>query len=325
MASKKDKGQLLSFLIEEIDKNVISGTIEKNYSSIVEDGRSVGISSYTTNLLAKTAVLQNEKSPDIEQPVLPVTFIYTHLTQEETNTIKSLEDEVRRLKKNPIVKKQRGRTTLLVSSVLLFIIAGFLFLRASGLAIENNELSEELAATKDSLNTAILYTGELYQQKDSLSKVVSNLKSVKFYVGSSKRPSSPSKDKSWVEWIEVKAPLKIESFYTWASSTGGATIIAYDAMHQKVAKTRVSVNGETWQKVNLKNFNIYKSGKYYLCIEDTSVDFAYVSSNDNDYALYKQGPLQMIGATSRDTANKDNPSIGTGYYQYFFSIQYSLL
>ena len=320
MASKKDKGQLLSFLIEEIDKNVISGTIEKNYSSILEDGRAVGISSYTINLLAKTAVLQNEKSPDIEQPVLPASFIYTHLSQEETKTIKSLEDEVRRLKKNPIVK--RDRTTLLVASVFLLIIAGFLFLSAAGLAVENNVLSEELTATKDSLNTVI---GELYQQNDSLSKVVSNLKSVKFSVGSNKRPSSPGKDRSWVEWIEVKAPLKIESFYTWASSTGGATIIAYNAMHQKVAETRVSVNGGSWQKVNLKNFNLRKNGKYYLSIEDTSVDFAFVSSNDNDYALYKQGPLQMIGATSRDTANKDNPSIGTGYYQYFFSIQYSLL
>ena len=325
MESKKDKGQLLLFLIEEIDKNVVSGTIEENYSSILEDGRAVGISSYTTNLLAKAAVLQNEKSPDIERPFLPASFIYTHLSQEETNTIRSLEDELRKLKKNPIVKKQRGRTTLIVASVLLVIIAGFLFLGASGLAVENNELREELTATKDSLNTTILFASELYQQNDSLSKVVSNLKSVKFSVGSSKRPSSPSKDRSWVEWIEVKAPLKIESFYTWASSTGGATIIAYDTIHQKVAETRVSVNGETWQKVNLKNFNFKKVGRYYLCIEDTSVDFAYVSSNDNDYALYKQGPLQMIGATSRDTANKDNPSISTGYYQYFFSLQYSLL
>lgn len=326
MTSKNDKSQLLSFLIEEIDKKALKGTLDNDYSAIVEDGRTVGLSSYTINLIAKAAVLQNGKSPEIEHSVLPASFIYTHLPKEEQNTIKELEAELKKLKKtSPIIKKQKGRTALLIISIILFLLAGIFFLSSAGLALENNELNDKLVSARDSLETAERESRQLSHENKNLTNKISSIKSIKFMVGPNRGTKEPGgKDNDYVEWIEVTYPVKIESFYTWASGTGDVTIVAYDSSHQKIVESRVTVNGETWQKVVLKDFILSQPGKYYLCLENTTVKLAYSSSSETEYARFKQGPLKLIGETSINLANKNNPSINTGYYQYFYSIQYSL-
>lgn len=131
MSSKKDKIQLFSFLIEEIDKKIVSGTIENDYASILEDGRAVGISSYTTNLLVKTAVRNSDKFLELETPILPESCIYTHLSKKETSKISELEKELSELRKSPIIKKQKGRTFFIVTTVILLFLLVLLNTKSS--------------------------------------------------------------------------------------------------------------------------------------------------------------------------------------------------
>ena len=318
MEAKKDKSQFLIFHIEEIDKKAFNGTLEKEYSSILEDGRAVGISSYTTNLLAKAAVRQNGKSPEIEEPFLPDSFIYSHLSGKEQNTIKSLELEIQRLKKTPIIKKQRGRTFFLITSILFFLISCFIFIIASDTAFENSELNKSLTVAKDSLNIS-------QETRNSLSDKIEEIKMISFVAGSNKKPTSPSTDNGYVEWLDINVPVKIMSFYTKPSKSGSITISAYNMEHKKVASSTVEVSDSGWQKVELSNFLINAKGKYYLCLEDTSVELAYHGASDAEYALYKNGALKLIGASGKTEAQKDKPSIGTSWYQYFYCIEYRLL
>ena len=330
-ASKQEKSLLLSFLIDEIDRKTINGSLEKDYPSILEDGSAVGISSYTTNLLAKTAVRQTEKSPEIDNPFLPASFIYSHLSTEEQNTINELESEIKRLKKlPPIVKKQRGRTALLLTSIILFLVLGFMFLGAASLAIENSDLFDTLAATRDSLNTIVDYAVELEDNNNSLSQKLEGMQRIKYVAGSTKRyeVGENNSDKNWVEWFDVKYPVRIESFFTFASQSGNATVVAYDLSNKKIAEYNFTATGGQWQKISLKNFVLSEVGMYYFCVENTSISFGYHRTNNGEYSSFKQGALHVIGASSRksaESANRDSSIIVTNYYQYFYSIQYSLL
>ena len=306
MAIKTEKSKNLTFLIEEIDEEACSGTLEKDYHSILECGREAGISSYITNLLAKAAVRNHELSPEIEYPVIPASFVYTHVPQKEQGTIESLENEIRNLKENPVSKKSYTERT-----VLLLFVLGIIFLGVVGhLTTENSRLNDD---------------------KITLSKKLDKIRQIGFIAGSSKRLADPSTDSTWVEWFDVKYPVRIESFYMYASQSGEVTVAAYDTLNNKVTKHKFYVQKGGWSKYLCRDFDLPK-GKYYIGVENTSVRFGYHSSNAEEYSQYKQGALQVIGTTSRDKAKsicKDTTAIinniSQSYYQYFYSIQYSLL
>ena len=163
MSSKKDKIQLFSFLIEEIDKKIVSGTIENDYASILEDGRAVGISSYTTNLLVKTAVRNSDKFLELETPILPESCIYTHLSKKETSKISELEKELSELRKSPIIKKQKGRTFFIVTTVILLFL--FVLFNAKGLNIRKNR-NVDIIIQKDTMVIIELDSTQL-EKKDN--------------------------------------------------------------------------------------------------------------------------------------------------------------
>ena len=245
--------------------------------------------------------------------------------------ITSLEDKVSNLTKQ---KKQTGWVALLAFVVIAMLI-GMLALKnifsdeISRMDMEAMELRETISKhlatideTRDSLqemsdtNALLLIENENFQNK------IRSIQNMAFRGGSDRRIDEPSMDNNWCEWIEVMSPINIVSFYTWASNSGTAVVVAYNEAHQKVAESVISVRGGQWQEVLLNGFSIKETGKYYLCMENTSVKFGYHSASASEDDFYRQGALHVIGATK---ANIDNPKINKGYYQYFYSIQYTLI
>ena len=101
--------------------------------------------------------------------------------------------------------------------------------------------------------------------------------------------------------------------------SGYITIGLYNQYGTLVDSYRTYVSSNQWNKVSA-NFELSSYTKYYLAIKEANgISLGYHSSNSNEFNKYQNGSLQILGSCS-----KDKSSYNTSYYQYFYSINYSL-
>ena len=148
----------------------------------------------------------------------------------------------------------------------------------------------------------------------------SGYSSTTYTVGPSTSSSIGGHDKDYAEWLYASSSLRINSFYVHADKSGYITIGLYNASGGLVATHRAYVSSGQWTQVSPSNFELESGRKYYLALYDANgIALSYHSSNSSEYSKYKRGSLQIIGSCSKNSSN-----YGSGYYQYFYNINYSL-
>ena len=148
---------------------------------------------------------------------------------------------------------------------------------------------------------------------------VSAYSSYSYSVGASINQSIGGHDASYAQWLYTTKSLRINYFYVHPDKSGYITIGLYNQYGSLVDSYRTYVSSNQWNKVDA-DFELSSYTKYYLAIKDANgISLGYHRSNSNEFNKYQKGSLQILGSCS-----KDKSSYNTSYYQYFYSINYSL-
>lgn len=219
--------------------------------------------------------------------------------------------------------------------------------------VELESVNANLSATIDEQNTTIQGLRNTIKDKDasisSLNSTITTLKkqvnnsssnttyssstsssssgysSYSYSVGPYTSKSTTGYDNGYALWLYAKKALKLNSFYVKSNKSGYITIALYSAYGSVVASQQVYVTKDQFTKISTNdNFKLNGSSYYYLAISSANgISLAYHSSNSTEYSGYKSGDLQITGSDkkgSHDTSSRTK----TGYYQYFYNINYSL-
>lgn len=189
----------------------------------------------------------------------------------------------------------------------------------SNLETEKNELYEQSENQKQTINSLRAKNSELEKTISDLRSSNSMYSSSSYSVGASTSQSIGGHDASYAQWLYTTRALRINYFYVHPDKSGYITIGLYNQYGSLINSYRMYVSANQWNKVNA-NFELSSYTKYYLAIKDANgISLGYHSSNSSEFNKYQKGSLQILGSCT-----KDKSSYGTNYYQYFYSINYSL-
>ena len=189
----------------------------------------------------------------------------------------------------------------------------------SYLETEKNELYTQSENQKKTINSLRDKNSELERTIANLRSSNSAYSSSSYSVGASTSQSLGGHDASFAQWLYTTRALRINYFYVHPDKSGYITIGLYNQYGTLVDSYRTYVSSNQWNKVSA-NFELSSYTKYYLAIKEANgISLGYHSSNSNEFNKYQNGSLQILGSCS-----KDKSSYNTSYYQYFYSINYSL-
>ena len=121
------------------------------------------------------------------------------------------------------------------------------------------------------------------------------------------------------DFVYTTRAVRINYFYVHPDKTGYITIGLYNSYGSLITSCRAYVYANQWNKIS-SNFELSSYTKYFLALkENNGISLGYHSSNSSEFNNYQNGSLQILGS-----CNKDKKDYSTNYYQYFYSINYSL-
>ena len=189
----------------------------------------------------------------------------------------------------------------------------------SNLETEKNELYVLSESQRQTINSLRDKNSELERTIANQRSSVSAYSSYSYSVGASINQSIGGHDASYAQWLYTTKSLRINYFYVHPDKSGYITIGLYNQYGSLVDSYRTYVSSNQWNKVDA-DFELSSYTKYYLAIKDANgISLGYHRSNSNEFNKYQKGSLQILGSCS-----KDKSSYNTSYYQYFYSINYSL-
>lgn len=147
----------------------------------------------------------------------------------------------------------------------------------------------------------------------------SNYSGISYTVGASTIHSLDGHDASYAQWLYTTRALHINYFYVHPDKTGYITIGLYNSSGSLITSCLVYVYANQWNKIS-PNFELSSYTRYYLALkENYGISLGYHRSNSSEFNSYQSGSLQILGS-----CKKGQKDYRTGYYQYFYSINYSL-
>lgn len=184
---------------------------------------------------------------------------------------------------------------------------------------------EDLVASNESMEQTI---NQLNNRNSELERTVSDLRrqlssnysGSSYTLGPSTSHSIGGHDNTYAQWLYATKPLKINYFYVHPNNSGYITIGLYNSYGTLVSSCQVYVYANQWNRISPNNFVLSDYSKYYLAIKEANgISLSYHSSTSSEYSNYKNNSLQILGSCS-----KGKSDYGTSYYQYFYSINYSI-
>lgn len=246
------------------------------------------------------------------------------------------KNEIIQRKNSELEQLERHRYKLQVDSANLTISLNE---TNESLRVTNNKLKQlreeyknlqnekdDLVAANDSLGQTI---DQLINRNSELERKVSDLKrqlSTNYSVGSFTIGPSNSHfigghDNTYAQWLYATKQLRINYFYVHPNKSGNITIGLYNSNGSLVSSCNVYVYANQWNKISPNNFVLSDYSKYYLAIKEANgISLSYHNSTSSEYSNYKNSSLQILGSCS-----KGKFDYGTSYYQYFYSINYSII
>ena len=189
----------------------------------------------------------------------------------------------------------------------------------SNLETEKNELYTQSENQRQTINSLRDKNSELERTIANLRSSNSAYSSSSYSVGASTSQSLGGHDASYAQWLYTTRALRINYFYVHPNKSGHITIGLYNQYGSLVNSYPTYVSANQWNKVNV-NFELSSYTKYYLAIKEANgISLGYHSSSSKEFNKYQTGSLQILGSCA-----KDKSSYQTNYYQYFYSINYSL-
>lgn len=295
-------------IIDFIEVSVLDNSVEKNYDNLLDSCYSLGVSSYSLNVLICKAK-ENGGERGVNEDIDSVIFL--------TNAGNEINETKQQLPKI-VVKYKKRKGWILLSIVLLLINVVMCVMFNS----KQSDTQKKLVTTnkeKDEWYAKCLLHEKTINESQKINNI---LKSLDYQIGSSLINSS-NYDFSYLMWISVKKPLRLNSTYVKANKEGRVKIELYDKNRRVIKYNFVEV-GTSFTKISL-NFRIPVIGVYALGFEcDENIKLQWHKSNSIEYSSYKNEVLEITGCCSQ--FGEDSNSINKQqWYQYFYEINYSLL
>ena len=238
----------------------------------------------------------------------------------QSQMISSLEQQVVDLKRQ---KRQYGMIAILF--VVLMLGATIAVAAISG----KNRVLKDKDSQIGSLNADVELMGnELHAARNELGTVKSRLEKITGYtymVGASPREGDGGIDKMYVMWLIARQPVRINYFYVQGYHSGNVTVRLCDENDNVVSSYSFHIQAKEWQRVTPGSFVMKKPGYYYLDISSSECELRYHSSNNEEFSRYRVGALQIIGCCHNNEKNNPDARKQSGWYEYFYNINYSIL
>ncbi len=127
-------------------------------------------------------------------------------------------------------------------------------------------------------------------------------------------------DKGYTMWLYADYPMTITSIWMRANKSGSIRIILRDQYGSYVDDDNVSVYD--YFAPRSLSLSIPNAGYYSLSVGNSSnLKLQYTSTNNTLYRSFSSDVLRIVGCCSQGNGYGD---ASTGYYQYFYSIQYKV-
>lgn len=248
--------------------------------------------------------------------------------------IVQLEDELGK------VKKQKKRTSTVVILLVVLLLAGVTLyqvmtesqLKQGKIETLNDTVIDLLARietlkmdsfqTKDSLEIVSLNYQDLSHRYDELLGTIDTLRDISFFTGANHLHLNIDEfyyDNGFALWLHALTPVKIESFYVWATKAGNLTLGLYDTIGNVIDTISAEVKENGFVKVMPSNFNMDSKGYYYLAVHSDKEETFLRYHCNKDIPSY-HGALHIVGSKMKNSDER----IDTKCYKYFYDIEYKL-
>ena len=300
-------------IIDFIDLYIEENSICDNYAYLLDCCRTLGISSYTLNLLIASAKRNPKSQADSEQEIPSTVYLKP---KKETKYVEVKETYYE-------YRTEKEWKWGLGFFFFLSIFSIFIAFTENGKKSALNKIKEnEINSLTDSFSVIKNF---LRLQYDSLVSIVDDKKvkidSLITYEHNIGSPlySGGGFDNGWVLWINVKSPIRINSSYVKADRIGEIGIVLYDKFYNELGTKWVRVNKD-FKRVKL-NFRIRQTGMYALGIKNNSqIRLQYHQSSGEEFQNYQNIYLSICGSSL-----KKSEKIQNNYYQYFYDIDFTPL
>ncbi|MBR1786972.1 MAG: hypothetical protein IJ756_07455 [Paludibacteraceae bacterium] len=300
-------------LIEIVEQAIIDNDIESKYNKIKSDFTELGLSSYLLNTLittiknSNTLTTFNSATNTFDEHF----FFYkqTDFSDEQKKNATTSQEQESYLKK--IIKIEQTKNVFIFFTIILFgILMVFIALHI--------ESVEELRQQRIDINKKNTEISKLQQKSSNLQKSIDTISNYTFTTGSNPKNTS-SFDTDWVMWLEAKQDLVLDYLYMRGKEYGNVTIYICNKNDKIVKKIKTTVNNSEFKKVYVGA--TLTKGCYYIR-RVSGVSLQYHSSSTDEFSLYRDGALVIMGccAYSNRHLSKDSK----GYYQYYYNLQYHL-
>lgn len=308
----------LPMLVSLIETAIKEKAIDKMYGDFLEEAIKMGLSSYTLNVLIINAKkrIENGNTDSNEDIIIP--FVY------RSDIIKPKPEIKKIIQEKVVYKKPKGYIAFNVCAILLFILV-FLII-----TIKHEEI-DRLQQTIDDQSSRISIQSDSIRLKNSLinsyDQELNNVTRFTSSTGASMR-NNKSADSNWIMWVKANTRVKITSFYVkgGSSSNGEVVLAIYDSNDNLIATKTTNISSSEFRRVTLGDSWQLNQGAYYIRIKESNgKSLQYHSSNDQEYAQFTGGALEVTGCSSYgDRSNADSRN-KHGFYQYFYNIQYEIM
>lgn len=308
----------LPMLVSLIETAIKEKTIDKMYADFLEEVVKMGLSSYTLNVLIINAkkIIENGNIVSNDDIIIP--FVY------RPDIIKPKPEIKEIIQEKVVYKRPKGYITLIVGTVLLFILG------LSIISVKHGEI-DELEHTIDSQNTRISNQIDSLRLSNSLiyslNQELKNVTRFTSSTGASMR-NNGSSDSDWIMWVKANTRVKITSFYVkgGSSSNGEVVLAIYDSNDNLIATKTTNISSSEFRRVTLGDSWQLNKGAYYIRIKESNgKSLQYHGSNDKEYAQFTGGALEVTGCSSYGNRSNADSRNNHGYYQYFYNIQYEII
>lgn len=160
----------------------------------------------------------------------------------------------------------------------------------------------------------------LTNEKEGVQNKLERMHDLSFRIGKLDATMPTGYDSKYLVFLKVNNPITLNHLYVQPKTAGMTIIKLYDFDTNRLidSKSEYLYYSEQMNKIIL-NFNISKPGMYYLK-QEGKIILAYHKSSAKEYQRYTNDALEITG-----TGTKKSNYKSTGYYQYFYDINYSLL
>lgn len=297
-----------------------NGTVEQDYPGWLYDCREkYGVSSYTLQLLIDFYQKLFDETEIMVSPHLSDKFIDCTTRARKNCQTNNDNIEVEKILVNQ--SKRKNSFSILLFLIITLIFSFLLFYSFIYQPSEYENILSQKVSKEHELKRCISKYDSLQANYYLCQKALS----IEHIVGASRTNSNNSYDSNYVMWLNVKQPLKINSFYVMANVNGNIELGLYDAESQLISSFSATVLKNKFKKLYPSDFLISKPGFYYLAIvKSKEVSLSYHRASSTEYDHFKEGGLEITGCTPQGD-NSESARNSQNWYEYFYDISYNLI